>query len=205
VRAATAAFLLTALSAAPSHAHPDVWISNQLTTVFDEAGRLAEVRQKWAFDFAYSTLAGQLLDKNENGAFDLDELLAAISPGGFLGWIGQTNYMTRLTLAGRSVPHAPVLGLTIGIAEGKLIVEFAIPLDGPQPVADGAGVDVFDETYCYGFEYVPVQAIGTPAGCRVDRRWGPNLTAQGTPSTELAEKFLEGNNYAVRVQIDCVR
>jgi ABC-type uncharacterized transport system substrate-binding protein len=186
-------------------AHPDVWVNNRITVVFDGAGRLAEVGEKWAFDYAFSILAGKLIDANENGSFDVEELVAAISPSGLLGWLGQKDYLTRLTVAGLTIPHAQVPGLAIGIVDGKLTIEFAVPMDQPQPVPYGAGIDVFDETYYYGFEYAPVQAVGAPASCRVDQRWGPNLTAEGGRSPELIEQFLADDMYAVRVQIDCRR
>src|SRR5262245_11118885 len=100
----------------PAGAHPEVTVKATLAPEFDATRRLAAVHEKWVFDYFYSAMVGPLLDRNGDGVFDVQELVATLGAQGPLGWIVEQDYLTRLTIAGREVPHSQATAITVGVA-----------------------------------------------------------------------------------------
>jgi ABC-type uncharacterized transport system substrate-binding protein len=158
--------------ATPAAAHPHVWMTVTVAPTFDTAGRLASVHEKWYFDYDYSLLIGGQLDANDDGQFSVEELVATISPGGLLGWIGEKNWLTLLTIAGKQVTNGPVTGISVGVVESKLVVEFDVALPEPQQAKEGAEIDIFDPEVYYDvqFDKPDVVPVAAPAACNVAPR-----------------------------------
>lgn len=160
------------LSVCPAAAHPHVWMTVTVSPKFDEAGRFLSVREKWYFDYDYSSIVGSQLDQNSDGVFSVEELIATISPGGLLGWIGEKDWLTTLTVAGQKVANGPVTDISVGVADGRLVVAFTVALQEPQPAKLGAEIDVFDREVYYDvqFDNPDIEAPTAPASCRVAPR-----------------------------------
>jgi ABC-type uncharacterized transport system substrate-binding protein len=156
----------------PAAAHPHVWMTVTVAPKFDDAGRFTSVHEKWYFDYDYSLLIGSQLDANGDGAFSVEELIATISPGGLLGWIGEKNWLTLFTVAGQQVPRGGVSDISVGVVESKLVVEFTVALPEPQPIKLAAEVDVFDPEVYYDvqFDRPDIEAPTAPAACTIAAR-----------------------------------
>lgn len=164
-----------ALAPAPAAAHPHVFPLVRLTALFDGAGKLTGVRQKWSFDYDHSAVFKIEADTDRDGSVSAEELARATAD--YLGWIPRNDYFTRLTVAGRAVGHKGATDFRVRYFAGQLFVEFTLPLAEPADVERGAGVDVYDAEFYYDFEwdYPDVEAVAAPANCLVDRRVQPNL------------------------------
>jgi ABC-type uncharacterized transport system substrate-binding protein len=202
------AALGTATAATPVAAHPHVWITATVAPIFDEAGRWTAVREKWSFDYDYSAIVAPQLDQDGDGAVDA----AVLAEGGPLSWIIAKDFLTRLTVAGREVPHGQPQSLSIGVPAAKLIVEFTLPLVEPQVITLGAGVDVFDPEVYYDivFDYPDIEAPTAPKSCVVDRRQQPNLDPMAVMLIRRLGLTVDptilndpATGFAVRVAIDC--
>ena len=165
-----ALFMLLAIPT--TAAHPHVWMTVTVEPKFDNVGLLTAVHEKWYFDYDYSLLVGSQLDQNDDGVFSIDELIATISPGGLLGWIGEKNWLTLLTVAGQKVPNGNVTDISVGVVNSKLVVEFTVALPEPARAELGAEVDVFDQEVYYDvrFDSPDVVALTAPTACRVVAR-----------------------------------
>jgi ABC-type uncharacterized transport system substrate-binding protein len=172
VLAALSATIAMATLASPAAAHPHVWMTVTVAPTFDADGRFASVHEKWFFDYDYSLLIGSQLDADGDGQFSVDELVATISPGGLLGWIGEKNWLTLLTVGGQQIPRGAVSNISVGVVESRLTVEFTLALPEPQPVKLGAEVDVFDPEVYYDvqFDRPDIEAPTAPASCTVAAR-----------------------------------
>jgi ABC-type uncharacterized transport system substrate-binding protein len=194
----------------PALAHPHVFPLVKVTALFDGAGRFSGVHEKWTFDYDYSAIAKELADTDDSKSIDDEEMARSWTEG--LAWVAHHDYFTRLTVAGRPVPHGEPQDVNPRFFAGKLLVEFTLPLAEPQPVTLGAGIDVFDGEFYYDFEfdYPDVDATNAPAACMVDRRQQANLDPVavmlirklGLPADpSILNDPAAG--YAVRVAIDC--
>jgi ABC-type uncharacterized transport system substrate-binding protein len=155
--------------ATPAAAHPHVWMTVTVAPTFDASGRLASVHEKWFFDYDYSLLVGSQLDANGDGQFSVEELIMTISSGGLLGWIAEKNYLTLFTVGGKQVPNGAVTGISVGVVDARLTVEFNVALPEPQLVKLGAEVDIFDPEVYYDvqFDKPDVTPVAAPASCSV--------------------------------------
>jgi ABC-type uncharacterized transport system substrate-binding protein len=172
-----ASFLVAIGLARPALAHPHAWITATVAPTFDDGGRLASVREKWVFDYDYSTLVGPRLDQNGDGAFTGEELMGHLGEGGILAWILNANYFTRITMGDEAVEFGPAENFSVGVVEAALTVEFTLPLLDPKAVVGEAGVDVFDPDYYYDITFgsTDVEPVNAPTACIVRRRNADNL------------------------------
>jgi ABC-type uncharacterized transport system substrate-binding protein len=199
---------------ASAQAHPHAWIAASVAPTFDDGGRLASVREKWVFDYDYSTLIGPQLDQNGDGAFTGEELLGHLREGGILSWILNGNYFTRITMGGEPAAFGPAENFSVGVVEAALTVEFTLPLLDPRAVVGRAGVDVFDPEFYYDITFgsPDVEPVNAPPACTVGRRESDNLDPVAV--LLLRRLGLAANpavvndpaaGYSLRVAIDCTR
>jgi ABC-type uncharacterized transport system substrate-binding protein len=207
-----AASVAFAALTAPAGAHPHVFPIVTVTALFDDAGRFSGVHEKWSFDYDYSDVVKQSSDDDRDGSVTPEELIKAMGQDGVLSWMPNANYFTRLTFAGRQIPHAQPKDIEAKLFAGKLIIEFTLPVAEPQVVTLGAGIDVFDPEFYYDieFDYPDVEAPTAPAACEVARREKDNLDPVAvmlirklglTADPKMLSDPAAG--YAVRVAIDC--
>jgi ABC-type uncharacterized transport system substrate-binding protein len=180
-------------------AHPHDTLEVMVAPSFDLQGRLVSVGETWTFGYDYTDVAKIQLDDNRDGSVDQAELDAAFDY--VLAWIPESDFFTRITVAGKPIGHGPATGLSVGLTSDKLVVQFVLPLKAPSRVTS-AGIDVFDNSFYYAMEfaYPDIDLSTAPASCRIDRRWSPNIDLTAPPTAPLSDP---AEGYAVRVQIEC--
>ena len=60
--------------AGAAQAHPHIFIDAKATIVFNDAGELAEIKNSWTFDEAFSVWQVQGLDTNNDGITSSEEM-----------------------------------------------------------------------------------------------------------------------------------
>src|SRR3546814_15631495 len=92
------------MSAAPSAAHPHVWIDFHSTALMDASGRVEAVRIEWLFDRFYSSFALEDLDADRDGKVSDGE--AGVWAQTAFANIAQAGYFAELLVDGRNHPPA---------------------------------------------------------------------------------------------------
>jgi ABC-type uncharacterized transport system substrate-binding protein len=94
---ALAAGLAALVGAAPALAHPHIWVTTEVTVLF-EGGSISGFRHKWTFDELYTSMAVQDLDTNKDGKYSREELaeLAKVNIDG----LKEFQFFTHARLGG---------------------------------------------------------------------------------------------------------
>jgi len=162
---------LTALGAlwtAGAGAHPHMWIDARAVVEFDDAGRIAGVRQVWRFDDMFGAYATQGLSRQAGGGL-APEVLRTMAED-WMKALGEpvSHYFTRVTQGGRTLPFGPPRDAAVSFEDGRLALAFTLPLAAPAPASGATAVDIYDPTYfvAYAFDEAGATALrGAPAGC----------------------------------------
>ncbi len=93
---------LFVFGAAPSLAHPHVWVTMHSDLLYAPDGTIAGIRQHWTFDDMFSAFAVQGLESKEKGKFTREELqpLAKVN----VESLKEYDYFTYATVDGKKVP-----------------------------------------------------------------------------------------------------
>jgi ABC-type uncharacterized transport system substrate-binding protein len=159
--------VLAALAVAtPAMAHPHVWVTYALTVDYDK-GAVVAVDHAWTFDEAYTEMALEGLDKNNDGKYDEAELaeLLKVNMEGLVDF----NYFTVGKLAGAELSFATPTNARLEYVNGVLHLYFRLPLAKPV-LADAEGLTfaVFDPSHFIAFDPEKADAIkvaNAPQGC----------------------------------------
>lgn len=211
-RGVVVAALLAAAAIAVSRAaaHPHVWVEVTVEVVFDDAGRLAEVREHWLFDANLNADMAVLNDLDRNGVLSDEEAGRAIANN--MGWIPYFDYFTRITSDGEAVEPAPASRFEVSFVEDRFRLDLTLPIAAPFAIGDEAGVDVFDIQYYYAIDFAPdfePRAVNLPEGCTITRREKGALDAQaanllrqlGLPGQPAARDAAAG--HPARIVVTC--
>lgn len=140
------ALVLGVVGADRAEAHPHIWIDYDTTFLFDEAGRVTAIRERWRFDEMFSTGVIAEFDSNKDKAFDAKEL-AKLKVGAFDN-MKDSNFFTHLWADGVKLSLKPPIGFAAQIDGPQLVYTFTLVL--PEPV-DGArhrlGLIVVDQEF----------------------------------------------------------
>jgi ABC-type uncharacterized transport system substrate-binding protein len=153
---------------APALAHPHVWVTVEATLLY-ENGAFSGISHKWTFDEAYTTMAIDGLDKNQDGKYDRTELaeLAKVN----VDALKDFEYFTFPRLSGEALKLAEPRDYWLEHKDGVLSLHFTVPFASPVlPEAKGLTFAVYDPTFFIAFELAkaerPVRiGPGAPAGC----------------------------------------
>jgi len=164
--AAAAATLAVLMVTQPAAAHPHVWVSYALTVDYD-GGSVRGVDHVWAFDDAYTEMALEGLDKNNDGQYDETELAELLKVN--LDGLKEFNYFTVAKLAGAELAFASPANARLEYNNKILRLHFRLPLEKPV-LADAEGLTfaVFDPSYFIAFEPEkddPIKTASAPPGC----------------------------------------
>lgn len=177
-------------SSTPLAAHPHVWVSVETTVVYDN-GRIAGFQNRWTFDEAYSAMAVEGLDVNDDGIYDRTELaeLAQVNIDG----LKEFDYFTHAKLNDTPLAIGAPRDYWLDHKDGILTLNFFLPLDEPVLAsAPGFTFQVFDPTYFIAFDLAgndPVRlAEGAPPECHVDIGVPPAVSAE---AERLGEAFVQ--------------
>lgn len=155
------------LAGRPAEAHPHVFVTNQVTVLFD-GGRITGLRLDWLFDDFFSSTLLEDFDADGDGSFDAAEA-AALHDNAFVS-LRDYGWFTHLYLDGEARPSPEPSGFQ-AVAEGALVrYRFDLLLPAPvDPAATLFEVAVYDQEY-----YVellldadrPVTLEAAPPACR---------------------------------------
>ena len=132
-------------------AHPHVFVTNQLTVIFNKAG-LAGIRVKWVFDDMTSAMIAGDFDRNRDGRFDKDEG-AAIGEA-ILEVLAEQSYYCWIKIEGRPFIVEWVKNFWAELNDGSVTYQFDIPCHvkaGKTPKEFRIGV--YDKSYYTDFYY----------------------------------------------------
>ncbi|MCC6982462.1 MAG: DUF1007 family protein [Bauldia sp.] len=147
-----ATFLTLGVGVQPATAHPHVWIDVRLEIVFDEAGRLAAVRQHWALDSSFTlNEVMQFVDGDGNLVLSPPEVERALAY--YFGWIVPNRYFTRITIDGTAVRVTDQPAPEASFADGFFFVDAELRLDEPVAIGSNAAIDVYDAEIYYSFDF----------------------------------------------------
>jgi ABC-type uncharacterized transport system substrate-binding protein len=173
VRAAcalAAAASVTLVSVAPAAAHPHVWVEAKSEIVFDEAQRFAGIRQFWTFDEAYSALMTINLDGDKAGAPDADKLAELAKTN--LASIAEFEFFTHAKANGKPVAFGPPEAPRQTFSQGRLHLEFLLPLKNPMAHPKVMVLSVNDPSFFVAFSLAPgpdaVGLAGPKTGCALN-------------------------------------
>jgi ABC-type uncharacterized transport system substrate-binding protein len=167
-----AAWLALGAAVLPARAHPHVWIDVRLEIVFDDAGRLAAIRHRWALDASFTlNEVMQFVDGDGNLVLSPPEVDRALAY--YFGWIEPNRYFTHVTVDGTAVRVTDQPPPKASFADGFFFVAAELRLDQPITIGANAAIDVYDPEIYYSFDFPRAGA----------ERPGP----RATPGAPLAE------------------
>jgi ABC-type uncharacterized transport system substrate-binding protein len=152
--------------AVPAFAHPHMWVTYELTVDYDK-GTVVGVEHAWTFDDAYTAMALEGLDKNNDGKYDQDELAELLKVN--MDGLKDFNYFTVAKLGNEELAFSPPTGARLEYNNGILRLFFHLPLAKPVLAdAEGLSFAVFDPSYFIAFEPEKTDAVklaAAPEGC----------------------------------------
>lgn len=162
--------LAASLMPAETRAHPHVFVEARAELVFDDQGRLTEIRHRWTFDEFFSAYAIEGLDTDGDGIYSRAELdpLAEVN-------VTSLEEFGFFTFAG-TAENEPEFGQPrdywLDHDNGLLTLNYTLPFDGPVAMTDAAFmVDIYDPEYFVAFSLAtsdPVAASNMPESCRLE-------------------------------------
>ena len=167
-------------------AHPHIWVDHDATFLFDEAGRVTAIRERWRFDEMFSTGVISDFDKNKDKAFDAKELVKLKSAA--FDNMKDSGFFTHVWADGIKLALKAPVGFVAVIDGPQLVYTFTLPL--PEPV-DAArhklGLIVADQEFFIDFHVAdldPVRFEG-PQACGFTVVDDPEHDVWGTPSRRI--------------------
>jgi len=154
------------MAAAPAFAHPHMWVTYELTVDYEQ-GTVTGVDHVWTFDDAYTAMALEGLDKNNDGKYDQSELAELLKVN--MDGLKDFNYFTVAKLGTAELSFSPPTAAHLEYTNGILRLYFHLPLAKPVlSDADGLSFAVFDPSYFIAFEPEKTDAVklaAAPQGC----------------------------------------
>jgi len=158
--------LASLMAAAPAFAHPHMWVTYELTVDYEQ-GTVTGVDHVWTFDDAYTAMALEGLDKNNDGKYDQSELAELLKVN--MDGLKDFNYFTVAKLGTAELSFSPPTAAHLEYTNGILRLYFHLPLAKPVlSDADGLSFAVFDPSYFIAFEPEKTDAVklaAAPQGC----------------------------------------
>lgn len=146
--------VLLGLSPLPALAHPHIFVEAQQTLIFDEEGRLAAVRSRWAYDEMFSLLMVEDggYDTDGDGAISEDEL-----PGMTLwdaDWPDDYEGDLEVVVGGEVVALERPADWAAEWREGRAVSVHTRVLSEPVDVSGGVVIRPFDPVFYVDYDVV---------------------------------------------------
>jgi len=154
--------------AGPALAHPHIWADTHLTVVFDDAGRVIELKQHWVFDKAFSSWVTQGLDVDGNGAVSPDEEAELAEDN--LSGLKEFEYYTFAGEGKGSDAFAPTGNPRMALIEGQNNFWFSLVPESPHTIDKEYDIEVVDPDYYVAFRFPSASSTdleNAPPGCTV--------------------------------------
>jgi ABC-type uncharacterized transport system substrate-binding protein len=203
------AALATLTIAAPTQAHPHVWVTMRTEVVYAPDGSITGIRHAWSFDDMFSTFATQGLESKEKGKFTRDELapLAKVN----VESLKEFDYFTYATADGKKAELAePAPDYWLDYADEVLTLNFTLPFKTPLKAKE-LKVEIYDPTIFVDFSFAkekPAQLVGAPK-CKLDVVLPREMTfAEGKKLSEIPvdqpnTTMAWGAQFASRLLVHC--
>jgi ABC-type uncharacterized transport system substrate-binding protein len=145
-------------------AHPHVWVTYALTVDFS-GDAVTGVDHVWTFDKAYTEMALEGLDKNNDGKYDQTELAPLLEVN--MSGLKEFDYFTEAKLGDEALQFSTPTSPRLEYANGILRLFFHLPLAKPAP-ATGKAVTfaVYDPSIFIDFEPEKTDALKFAAAPR---------------------------------------
>jgi len=201
---------LLAVSPAPAHAHPHVWIDAVGEMLFNDSGKLEGLRVYWAFDELYSAYAVEGLDTNGDGELERQELAPLIAEN--IKNLKDFRYFTYVEVDGLNPVYGDVTDFGGRYVNGRLAMWFVVPLAEPvDPRKAEVAFAMYDPTYYISIELAEDDAIRVSG--KAPDTCGHRIvdTEARSDSLSLSESFFQsldssanfGVNLAQWVRLTC--
>lgn len=196
--------------ASRADAHPHVWVTVETEILDDAQQNIIGFRHKWTFDEFYSSFAVQGMDKNNDGAFDREELkeLAEVN----ISSLKEFGFFTFPQIASQQAECEQPKDYWLEHKDGMLTLYFTLPLKAPVPKAKRKEFHfaVFDPTFYVAFGFAKENPVRMAAGHGECKAEISKPEAQ-TPAKSLSESIFSQNNqlmnfgktYAETVRVKC--
>ncbi len=194
-------------------AHPHYWINLKTDMILDEGGRLAAIRQHWAFDVYFSMMTvADIVNEHGDKEIGLTKMADQMMDN-----LAKHQYFSTLIVDGADVVLArpSAYQLTENTQQEPSILELEMRFDISPPVAiqDKSVVwSVFDPTYYIAMNYSKVENLSIKgakdAQCKLDL----DLPSPSSELTEYAQSLDRsqketdglGINFAEKIRINCL-
>ncbi len=107
-----------------SFSHPHVFMTQQITSVFDDRG-VAGFKIRWAFGDMFSSMITDDYDKNKNGFLEKEE--AAVVKEEAFSYISEYNYFIFIKIDGKPFEVKFIKDFSAVLNNGELIYTFFVP------------------------------------------------------------------------------
>jgi ABC-type uncharacterized transport system substrate-binding protein len=173
-----------------ARAHPHVWIDARNGVEFDAEGRIVALDVEWTFDEFYTAFAVDGLDTDGDGKLEDEELqpLAKLNVTSLKDY----RYFTEADLGGAPIDYGEVTQYGSRMDEGRLVLQFRLPLAEPADPRKGAfSVVSYDPTFYIAIEMAenePVTMAGG-GGCNARLEAGKDAADLFTFSENLFQQI----------------
>ena len=170
-----------------AQAHPHVWITASSNVVFNDAGLIIAIKSDWVLDEAYSAVATEGLDANNDGTLDSSELAPLTAEN--IDSLKDYDYFTYAFRANEKVVFDPPREARQSMQGKNLALHFELPLSQPiNPKEEAFTFRVYDPTFYIAISLLnpnPIQLTSAPPGC------SPSVNApDSTEATESTKQML---------------
>lgn len=175
VRCMAICIAIIAMLATPgwTTAHPHLLIEGHEEIIFDAEQRITAIRNIWTFDAEFSVVAAKGYDVDGDGKLTRTELapLAKIN----VTSLKDFGYFTSLTIGGQRVDFSLPTYYFLTEKEGRLTLNFTLPLAQPMKVTGEVVLEIFDPEYfvAFRFHHEAGALINAPKKCSVEYRQPP--------------------------------
>jgi ABC-type uncharacterized transport system substrate-binding protein len=155
--------LLLGATAAPSFAHPHVFISNRMTVQFDQ-GMLQGIAFQWTFDDMFSAMILSDYDPRHTGQFDAARA-KALKAGAFDN-LENYHYFIAISIGNKPVRRFGIEQFEPRITDKeRLVYTFFVPLNLAVGTAEQTVVlTVYDDSYYVAFDLLHAEDVTVQAG-----------------------------------------
>jgi nickel/cobalt exporter len=175
-------FSAAALLTTPAVAHPHIFVDARAAIVFNDAGEIAEIRNSWTFDEAFSVWQTQGLDTDGDGITSsqemqelADENLVGLSEYGFYTYAGEGDETLTMVASGTAM---------FEYVDNRSTLTFAVAPEQPYRIKDTLEIAINDPEYYVAITFADASTVtleNAPAGC----------TARLDPPEEMSDVLAE--------------
>lgn len=127
-----------------SQAHPHAWIDLETTVIFNEDSQVSGLKLRWTFDALYTGFALSGVSRDSEGRMDKTFIQELAKEN--LSNLEEYSYFTSMDVAGKRQRFDTVTEFLTDIDEGRLWLDFTLPLREPAEPKD-ITYSVYDPSY----------------------------------------------------------